>query len=125
MATSQKHLTVVRHPSFLSQATALRDAGFAIHWLQEKSKAPAAGLGWPDLPAATVDQLKSTYRDGLNVGLRTGKPSHVAGMYAHVFDVDIRFPDLADEAWEEFDRMFPGIRDTLPCVVSGSGGASR
>jgi hypothetical protein len=43
MATSLKHLTVVRHPSFLSQATALRDAGFAIHWLQEKSKAPAAG----------------------------------------------------------------------------------
>jgi hypothetical protein len=125
MATSPKHLTVVRHPSFLSQATALRDAGFAIHWLQEKSKAPAAGLGWPELPVATIEQLKSTYRDGLNVGLRTGEPSHVAGMYAHVFDVDIRFPDLADEAWQEFDRMFPGIRDTLPCVVSGSGGESR
>ncbi|WP_307084559.1 bifunctional DNA primase/polymerase [Sphingomonas faeni] len=125
MATSPKHFTVVRHPSFLSQATALRDAGFAVHWLKEKTKEPAAGRGWPELPVATVDQLKSTYRDGLNVGLRTGEPSHVAGMYAHVFDVDIRFPDLADEAWEEFDRMFPGIRDTLPCVVSGSGGASR
>jgi hypothetical protein len=125
MATSPKHLTVVRHPSFLSQAITLRDAGFAIHWLQEKSKAPAAGLGWPELPVASVDQLKSTYRDGLNVGLRTGEPSHVAGMYAHVFDVDIRFPDLADQAWEEFDRMFPGIRESLPCVVSGSGGASR
>jgi len=125
MATRLKSLSVVRHPSFLSQATAFREAGFAIHWLQEKSKAPAAGLGWPELPVASVGQLTSTYRDGLNVGLRTGEPSHVAGMYAHVFDVDIRFPDLADEAWDEFDRMFPGIRDTLPCVASGSGGASR
>jgi hypothetical protein len=125
MATRLKHLTVVRHPSVLSQATAFREAGFAVHWLQEKSKAPAAGLGWPDLPVATIDQLQATYRDGLNLGLRTGEPSQVAGMYAHVFDVDIRFPDLADEAWKEFDRMFPGVRDTLPCVISGSGGESR
>lgn len=125
MATRLKRLSVVRHPSVLSQATAFRDAGFAVHWLKEKSKHPAGGDGWQDAPVPTVDQLKSTYRDGLNVGLRTGEPSHVAGMFAHVFDVDIRFPDLADEAWAEFDRMFPGIRDTLPCVVSGSGGASR
>lgn len=125
MATRLNHLSVVRHPSFLSQATAFRDAGFAIHWLQDKSKAPAAGRGWPELPVATVEELSSTYRDGLNVGLRTGAPSQVAGLYAHVLDVDIRFADLADEAWESFDRMFPGIRQSLPCVISGSGGESR
>ncbi len=96
-----------------------------MHWLYNKTKAPAAGMGWPNLPVASVEELRATYTEGMNLGLRTGEPSQVAGLYAHVLDIDIRFADLADEAWEEFDRMLPGIRETLPCVASGSGGASR
>lgn len=125
MATALHHYDTDYGATVLAEASALRDAGFAMHWLFPKTKAPAGGAGWPSHPVATVEQLASTYREGMNLGLRTGEPSHVAGMYAHVFDVDIRFPDLADEAWEEFDRMLPGVRETLPCVVSGSGGASR
>jgi predicted P-loop ATPase len=109
----------------LQTAIAFREAGFAVHWLKERSKAPAGGDGWQNAPVSTIDTLRASYRTGLNLGLRTGEPSHVAGMYAHVFDVDIRLPDLADEAWDEFDRMLPGVRDTLPCVISGSGGESR
>ena len=115
----------VEKSAVAAQAESFAQHGFAVHWLKERSKAPAGGENWQNAAVLTPEQLRATYRSGMNLGLRTGEPSKVAGLYAHVFDVDIRFDDLADEAWEAFDRLLPGIRKTLPCVVSGSGGESR
>ncbi len=78
---------------------------------------------------ASAEQLRATFRSGNNLGVRLGDVSRIAiasGFYLHVFDLDIRLPDLADEAWEAFARLFPGVDPaSLPCVASGSGGESR
>jgi hypothetical protein len=102
-----------------------REAGFALHWLRPRSKAPVAD-GWSTAPVASLDDLRSTYRDGYNVGVRLGEPSVVAGCYLHVFDVDIRDPQQAADAWSALSALLGEIDPyTLPSVVSGSGGESR
>lgn len=105
----------------------LREAGFAVHWLKPRSKAPAGGEGWSEAPVASIEQLLASHRPGYNAGLRTGEPSRLdSGDYVHVFDLDIRIPDLADEAWEAFRALLPDVDlDSLPSVRSGSGGESR
>lgn len=103
----------------------LRDAGFALHWLHPREKRPI-GEDWSDRPVLSVGQLRATHRPGNNLGVRLGEPSEVGGGYLHVFDLDIRVPDLAEEAWAAFAELFPEIdRDDLPEVQSGSGGESR
>lgn len=98
-------------------------AGFAIHWLHPKSKRPI-GDDWSSKPVRTVEQLRKSYRDGNNVGVRLGKWSQIGNDYLLVIDVDIRKPEFADAAFEKLEEMFPGYR-TYPSVISGSGGASR
>lgn len=98
-------------------------AGFAIHWLHSKSKRPI-GDKWSEAPVKTLEQLRKSYRDGNNVGVRLGKWSKVGSDYLLVIDVDIRKPELAKEAFAELGRLIPQYV-TYPSVVSGSGGASR
>lgn len=104
----------------------LKEAGFALHWLHSKTKRPI-GAEWSNAPVATADQLRRTHTAGNNLGVRLGEPSAMgAGGYLHTFDLDIRIADLADEAWEAFRELFPDVDpDSLPSVVSGSGGESR
>lgn len=109
----------------LSQIAVLRESGIALHWLRPKSKAPVADE-WSSLPVASVAELQRSYVTGYNLGARLGEPSRSAVGYWHVFDLDIRLEELADEAWAAFAKLFPGLNsETLPCVVSGSGGESR
>ncbi|AOR76520.1 VapE domain-containing protein [Novosphingobium resinovorum] len=104
----------------------LVDAGFALHWLKARSKAPAGGDEWQDAPVADAETLRRSHFRGANLGVRLGEPSAVEGGYLYVIDLDIRIPDLADEAWEAFGKLFPGIDPVeLPSVISGSGGESR
>jgi hypothetical protein len=98
-------------------------AGFAIHWLHPKSKRPI-GDKWSEAAVKTLEQLRKSYRDGNNVGVRLGKWSQVGSDYLLVIDVDIRKAELAAEAFAELQRLIPAYRD-YPSVVSGSGGASR
>lgn len=102
-----------------------REAGFALHWLKPRSKAPIAE-GWSTAAVLDVDGLRRTYQQGFNVGVRLGEPSKVGGGFLHALDIDIRDPELADEAWAAVREALGDIDpDTLPCVASGSGGASR
>ncbi len=102
-----------------------REAGFALHWLKPRSKAPI-GDAWSVAPVASLDQLRRTYAAGNNLGVRLGEPSLTADGYLHVLDLDIRVADIADEAWAALARLLPGVRrEDLPEVVSGSGGESR
>ncbi|AEG53177.1 DUF5906 domain-containing protein [Sinorhizobium meliloti] len=107
----------------LDQIERLARAGFAIHWLHPKQKRPI-GENWSTKPVLTLEQLKKTYKDGNNVGVRLGKWSKIGNDYLHVIDLDIRDPKLADEARQKLTELFP-VWKTYPTVISGSGGESR
>lgn len=109
----------------LTAIVPLTAAGFAVHWLHPKSKRPY-GNDWSEKPVASLEDLRRRRQPGDNTGVRLGEPSFTSAGYLQVFDLDIRLPDLADEAWAEFARLLPGVdRATLPTVASGSGGESR
>lgn len=101
----------------------LAKAGFALHWLHTKSKRPI-GNDWASKPVASLADLKRTYRDSNNVGIRLGKWSEVAGLYLHVIDLDIREAAEAEAALARLEQLFPDYRD-YPVVQSGSMGESR
>lgn len=103
----------------------LRAAGFALHWLRPRGKAPIKDE-WSEAPVLSEAELLASHYTGNNLGVRLGEPSQVAGGYLHVLDIDIRVADLRDEAWEALGELFPGLDlSELPCVQSGSGGESR
>ena len=99
------------------------EAGFSIHWLREQSKAPVEAA-WSTLPRKSLAQLESAYAPGLNVGVRLGEYSRVAGGYLHAIDLDIRDDEKVDEAHSRLRGLFPNYT-ALPHVISGSGGESR
>lgn len=104
---------------------ALRRVGLAIHLLHPTSKRPI-GDGWSNASVASLETLRSAFRPGHNIGVRLGEPSRVAGGYLHAFDIDVRCADVADEAIGALRALLPDLDfDTLPSVISGSGGASR
>jgi hypothetical protein len=102
----------------------LREAGFAVHWLHPKSKRPI-GDDWSTKPVATVDSLVRRHSAGNNLGVRLGEPSQVAGLFLHVIDLDVNDEAKAAEALAALDDLFPGLADSVPVVISGSGGSSR
>ncbi|MBH0113216.1 PriCT-2 domain-containing protein [Novosphingobium sp. YJ-S2-02] len=104
----------------------LRPAGFALHWLRARDKAPVL-KEWSEKPVLSVDALLASHQPRYNLGVRLGKPSQLGcGGYLHVLDLDIRLPDLAEEAWDAFETLFPDVDpDDFPMVQSGSGGESR
>lgn len=111
--------------AMLAEIGPLRDAGFALHWLHPREKRPI-GDGWSEAPVLTAQQLRTSHRPGNNLGVRLGEPSMVADGYLHTLDLDIRIADLAGEAWARLRELLPNVDlDQLPCVASGSGGASR
>ena len=107
----------------LSAAEPLIAAGVAVHWLHRRSKRPV-GDGWQTAPVHTLETLKAAYRSGCNLGIRPGEHSRTPGGYLHLIDLDIRKPELADEAWACLLAKWPEAR-SAPYVISGSGGESR
>lgn len=100
-------------------------AGFALHWLHPKSKRPI-GNDWAAKPVASLADLKRTAQEGRNIGVRLGKWSKIEGLYLHIIDVDIRKPELAQEALETLANLLPELDlSDCPVVISGSGGESR
>ena len=100
-------------------------AGFALHWLRPRSKAPIAD-GWSTAPVASCDDLRATWREGYNVGVRLGEPSKVFGGFLHAIDIDIRSEDELEEAHAALRALLGDTNpESLPSVISGSGGASR
>lgn len=109
----------------LKDAIDLARHGFAIHWLHSKSKAPI-GDDWSSAPVLTPDQLKARYREGMNVGVRTGRFSQVGGFYLHILDIDIRRQEVEADALRKLSEILPELDlKRVPIVRSGAGGASR
>ena len=101
----------------------LAKAGFALHWLRPRSKAPFTEA-WSQEPVYSLTDLNDSYTVGHNVGVRLGEPSRIGGLYLHAFDLDIRKVEFETEAVAALRQIAPNF-DTYPTVQSGSGGSSR
>jgi len=102
----------------------LVEAGFSLLWLRERTKRPVEA-DWTNLPTLSYADLKRKYREGMNVGVRLGKPSKVDGLYLHVIDMDIRDDLYLDDAIDAIEHITGLNVSEFPTVISGSGGKSR
>jgi predicted P-loop ATPase len=108
----------------LNDARRLYDLGFAIIWIHPKSKRPVES-GWTTGERSTWAELEAGYRRGYNVGVRTGKPSRIQGLYLTCIDVDVKDPSYRAAALTKLRELLPKGDVTLPEVRSGSGNGSR
>lgn len=108
----------------LSEAARLHAEGFAIHWLHNKSKRPIES-GWTTGPRKQWQELRKSYKKGLNVGVRLGRPSEIKGTFLAVIDVDIKSQEdrHRQEVMKRLEALIP--KDCLPEVQSGRGNGSR
>lgn len=106
-------------PIILEGALLAQAAGLAVHYQRGKR---AFEPGWSTLKPKTAEELSRDYRDGYNIGFRTGNWSKSDGWPIVVLDADIRSDDPAHrdgarEAWREL------VGDVKPTVKTGAGGA--
>lgn len=116
----------MNNSKFWSLVERYHAAGFALHWLKEKSKAPVAkGWGDGDRPRLSLDELRRTYRKGFNLGVRLGKPGRLKkGGYHAVIDCDVKSQEPKHLAEME-KRLRDLINAETWTVVSGRGNGSR
>jgi hypothetical protein len=105
--------------TILESALSAQAAGFAVHYQRGKR---AFEPGWSTSPPKTAEELRRDYRDGYNIGFRTGEWSKLDGWPVVVLDADIRSDkpahrEAAREAWREL------VGDIEPTVKTGGGGA--
>jgi hypothetical protein len=106
-------------PAILEGALLAQAAGFAVHYQRGKR---AFEPRWSTSPPKMAEELRRDYRDGYNIGFRTGDWSKLDGWPVVVLDADIRGDDpahreAAREAWREL------VGDRKPTVKTGGGGA--
>ena len=112
-----------RKISFLEANRDLIGAGASVHWLVPRQKRPVSS-DWSEIPNQTLQDLSRSYRTGQNIGIRLGRPSRIGQDYLHVMDLDIRDASKAKAARAKLLEFLPDA-ESLPTVVSGSGGESR
>jgi hypothetical protein len=107
---------------FLIEARRLYSLGAAPHWLKSKSKAPV-NPGWSGPVRDDWNTLQAQYCEGHGLGIRLGEASYLDGGYLGCIDQDIRSADprYYKEAIAIIDKLFPGLRDTAPYVLTGRG----
>lgn len=101
--------------------------GLAVLWLHSKSKRPIESA-WTTGERKPWIYLKSVYKDGMNVGVRTGTASITEKGYLAVIDVDIKKPgsETLKAATQVVRKLLGPAIKTCPKVRSGSGnGASH
>ncbi|MDH4163305.1 MAG: bifunctional DNA primase/polymerase [Nitrospirota bacterium] len=106
----------------LKEARRLYKAGFAIIWLHPKSKRPVESK-WTTGERKIWAYLESTYKEGYNVGVRTGTPSKLKAGYLACIDVDIQDPAFEEAAMKVVEGLVG--HTPMPEVRSGSGNGSR
>lgn len=109
----------------ISEIKRLHALGFALHWLHPNSKRPIES-GWTTGPRKSLKELRSTYREGMNLGVRLGTPSKIADAgFLAVVDVDVKStePHHKKEALAAAWDALKGAR--CPIVLSGRGNGSR
>ncbi len=106
-------------PAILEGALLAQAAGFAVHYQRGKRGFEPR---WSTSPPKIAEELTRDYRDGYNIGFRTGTWSKLDGWPVVVLDADIRSDDpahraAAREAWREL------VGELKPTVKTGGGGA--
>lgn len=115
----------MRTPNLFREAKRLHAVGFAIHWLHPRSKRPLES-GWTTGPRKLWQDLRDTYSNGYNVGVRLGTPSKIMGKgYLAVVDVDVKSTEKRHraEAVKAAKAVLSGA--ACPVVISGRGNGSR
>jgi predicted P-loop ATPase len=103
---------------------ALHALGLSIILIREKSKAPVES-GWTSKPNKTWAELKSSYKKGMNLGVRLGRASKLRdGTYLSVIDCDVKSTKTRHllEMQTKLSELFQG---DAPVVNSGRGGGSK
>lgn len=103
----------------------LYDSGLSLIWLAPKGKNPIE-KNWTEGPRKRWPELKASYRNGLNVGVRLGQSSTVNKMSLAVIDCDVKSED--PKHWDELSDFLKAHRiDDVrwPVVLSGRGNGSR
>lgn len=120
----------MRYSRIFKEAKRLYDLGFAIHWLHPRSKRPVES-GWTTGPRKKWAELESSFKAGLNIGVRLGTPSRLRSGenwgYLAVLDVDVKSSDPRhrSEALAAVDALLVSTRSgTAPRVASGRGNGS-
>lgn len=120
----------------LKEMRRLKALGFAIHWVNEKSKAPVDDK-WSSRPVKSVLELKAQYRPGMNMGVRLGEPSKISSFssddvggfigYLAVVDCDVKSTNKEhlSEMENKLDELFGMKLDEAPLVMSGRGNGSK
>lgn len=111
--------------SKLSELKRLHALGFGVHLLRPNSKVPLK-TGWSDEKRDTIKELVSTYKKGMNIGTKLGKPSNVGGKYLAVIDVDVKGSEKKHQnaAREWIEQNFPDLLGRTPVTHSGRGNGS-
>jgi P4 family phage/plasmid primase-like protien len=107
----------------LEAALGYAGAGLAVVWLAQGTKRPTA-LGWTTAPRATPEELRATFKPGMNVGLRCGPVSSTGhGECLCVLDLDVSTEDAEEkaQAWAKVSELVGHSMAKAPTVVSGSG----
>jgi hypothetical protein len=119
------HTIMPNNDKVLTQARALYDLGFAIHWLRPKSKKPIKDK-WSGPIRDEWDDLVKNYYNGLNVGVRLGHASKIGGYYLAGIDLDIKSSDPLDrkEAEDWIKNRYPELFKNSVRDFSGRGNGS-
>lgn len=107
----------------LEAALEYAEMGLAVVWLKPGTKHPMA-KGWTEGPRPTPEELRTTYTEGMNVGLRCGPVSPMReGECLCVLDLDLSTDDAAEQAavWDYVRELIGHEMAAQPTVVSGSG----
>lgn len=109
----------------LKTASILYSLGFGIHWIKPKDKRPIQSK-WADGKRQSFEELKRTYKSGMNIGVRLGAASKLKdGTYLGVIDCDVKSRDSSHRLeMEKALRELINPKDVLT-VLSGRGQGSR
>lgn len=107
-----------------SEMKRLHELGLHFHWLHIRKKRPIEAA-WTETSRKTLKGLMAQHRNGMNLGIRTGKAGDV---YYGVIDVDVKStdPKHREEVYEILGSFFPQLRvKGSPYTMSGRGNRSR
>lgn len=110
----------------LNELFKLYELGFALHWLNKRSKVPVENK-WSTRERKTFEELRQSYTPGYNVGVRPGLVSKLnEGFFLGIIDCDMKSeePVHLKEMEKALDSIFPDWYIS-PQVVSGRNKLSR
>ncbi len=110
----------------VSPLESLYKLGFALHHLHPKSKRPIE-MRWATGARKSLEELRRTHTEGMNIGVRLGAASKVGNAYLAVIDCDVKSAEKKHvaEMREKLNELVGGAWLEAPAVLSGRGNGSQ